>query len=116
MSNQSKEALLVSFLDVEPPFIGGATLPELILLLKQYALINFFTGLLIGLLIGHFVILIVLFFVMAGTFVSVWFTAKWLKGHKRGKPPGYFLQSMAKRMAKMGIKKAGFINYVGRWY
>jgi len=116
MSKQSKEILLVSFLDVEPPFIGGATLPELVLLLKRYALINLLVGLVIGFLVGHFITLIVGFFLLVGTCTSVFVTAKWLKNYKRGKPPGYFLQTMAKKEAKMGIKKASFIEHEGRWY
>jgi conjugative transfer region protein (TIGR03750 family) len=116
MSNQSKEIFLVSFLDIAPPFIGGATAPELFLIIKYFVLINIVLGLITGALIGHSIPLILAFFIFFVTFIEVWITSNWLKGHKRGKPPGYFLQSMAKKMTKKGLKKPSFIEHVGRWY
>ena len=116
MSESSEKDLLVSFLDVEPPFVGGATLPELLLIARQYVLLNFMIGLIIGLLVGQFVFFIVGFFVIVVSSFSIWMTASWLKGHKRGKPPGYFMQWMLKKMTKHGLKKPSFIEYEGTWY
>ena len=116
MSESSEKDLLVSFLDVEPPFIGGASLPELLLIAKQCVLINFIIGLILGVSIGQFVFLIVGFFVIVVSSFTIWITANRLKGYKRGKPPGFFMQSMLKKMTKLGVKKPSFIEYVGTWY
>lgn len=115
MSEPSEKDLLVSFLDVEPPFIGGASFPELFLISGQCVLLNFVIGLALGLLVGQFIFLIVGFFVVVVSLIEIWMIAGWLKGHKRGKPPGYFMQWMLKKMTKLRLKKPSFIEYVGVW-
>ncbi|WP_130537699.1 DUF3487 family protein [Thiomicrorhabdus indica] len=108
--------MLVSFTDEEPSMIGGASISELIMLLKYFVLIDFAIGVIIALLVGHFAFLIIGFFTVVVSFIAVWMTASWLRNHKRGKPNGYFLQWLDLQVSNLGIRKSLFIRHKGLWY
>lgn len=111
-----KEDLIVSNLDEELPVLGGATFPELIQIMGLLALFNLIIGMFLGLFLMEWFLLIVLIFLIFGTAIGIWLSAKWLRTFKRGKPPGYFLQKVSIFQTKYLGRKSRFIKKPGYWH
>lgn len=108
--------LMASELDNEPNIIKGATLPELFAIGKLLSIATLLFGVLFSLLVApKYTVIISLVFLFLGTFAGVWMSAIALKGFKRDKPPGYFMQKVELFRFKFFHKKPSFCIKAGQW-
>ncbi|MBD3611514.1 MAG: DUF3487 family protein [Hydrogenovibrio crunogenus] len=111
-----EQKLIISTLDEELPVFKGASLPEVFEIAKFSFLISTVIGFLIGLFLIEWMLIIVLFFSIFGTVGLVWAVSSNLKSLKRGKPPGYFMQTINVFMFKHFQKSPYFLLKESRWF
>jgi len=111
-----EQKLIISTLDEELPVFKGASLPEVFEIAKFSFFISFIAGFVVGLLLIDWIMIILLFFSIFGTFLLVWIVSSNLKSFKRGKPPGYFMQSVHVFMFKRFQKSPYFLVKQSRWF
>lgn len=114
MANQPHKEetdLVASVLDRDPRVIKGATMDELLMLVKFFGGLGFVSGLLIGLVfIPSYALIPAILLTLISLGLGIWMGSVSLLTIKRDKPQGYVLQWISiKLSAKLGWVKPSFI-------
>ncbi|HEY9017597.1 DUF3487 family protein [Thiomicrospira sp.] len=109
--------LFASNLDQEPLAYKGATMSEIIMMLKVVPILASFIGFVLGFLLGGLkaAVLGMLISMIVLTMFMVWLLASILVNLKLGKPEGYILQWSAIKLNQFLGFKTGFISQIANW-
>ena len=104
MNDEGLEEVTAHFLDAEPVLLAGCTGAEIGVIVLLSIIASSATGiLLLGVLFGVWAATIPFVLLLSG--VSSVVFSKMLRSSKRGKPEGYYTQSISVRLKKIGIVK-----------
>ena len=113
----NEPVLFASNLDQEPLAYKGATMSEIIMMLKVVPILSALAGFALGFLFGglKLAVLGMLISMIVLTMFMIWFLASILVNLKLGKPEGYILQWSAIKQHQFLGFKTGFISKAANW-